>query len=191
MDIIISFFRDTLDGPVYIVVVVVAVILFFACIGYLAEKSINTKKEKAKYAKVENDSATGSDNSVNDVTEVSDSNVNESVVNPVNVINSGVVSTDSIYDNNPVTNIPNDLGSEAVTTDVPITDINVNNVETVSTTPIDNVSNVSNASNVVEMPTVTEVSSTPGVVNQDSVVSQDTAASIVIPTINQENSNNN
>ena len=184
MDIVISFFRDSLDGPVYIVVVVVAVILFFACIGYLAEKSINTKKEKAKYAEVENDSTTSIDNSVNDVTEVSGSDVNESVVNPVNDINAGVVSMDSVA-NNPVTNIPNDLGSEAVVTDVPITDINVNNVEPVTTTPVNNVSNV------VEMPSVTEVAPVTGGVNQDSVVSQDIAASMVIPTINQENSNNN
>ena len=50
MDIVISFFRDTLDGPFYIVWVVVLVILIFACIGYLAEKGIKNKKEKEKYA---------------------------------------------------------------------------------------------------------------------------------------------
>ena len=52
MDIVIEFFRDTLDGPFYIVWVVVLVILIFACIGYLAEKGINKKKEKEKYATV-------------------------------------------------------------------------------------------------------------------------------------------
>ena len=46
MDIVIEFFRDTLDGPFYIVWVVILVILIFACIGYLAEKGINNKKEK-------------------------------------------------------------------------------------------------------------------------------------------------
>lgn len=56
MDIVISFFRDTLDGPFYIVWVVVLVILIFACIGYLAEKGINKKHEREKYATVnEND----------------------------------------------------------------------------------------------------------------------------------------
>ena len=44
MDSFVIFFRDTLDGPLYIVVVIVAVILLFACIGYLAEKSINRKR---------------------------------------------------------------------------------------------------------------------------------------------------
>ena len=56
MDIVISFFRDTLDGPFYIAWVVVLVILIFACIGYLAEKGINKKHERQKYATVnEND----------------------------------------------------------------------------------------------------------------------------------------
>ncbi len=56
MDTIIMFFRDTLSGPVYIATVIVAVILIFACIGYLAEKSINNKKEAAKYATVSEES---------------------------------------------------------------------------------------------------------------------------------------
>ena len=55
MDSFVIFFRDTLDGPLYIVVVIVAVILLFACIGYLAEKSINRKKEAARYAEVSQD----------------------------------------------------------------------------------------------------------------------------------------
>ena len=56
MDIVISFFRDTLDGPFYIAWVVGLVILIFACIGYLAEKGINKKHEREKYATVnEND----------------------------------------------------------------------------------------------------------------------------------------
>ncbi len=52
MDMIISFFRDTLSGPLYIVIVVVAVILFFACIGYLAERKLKLTKEQNKYAQV-------------------------------------------------------------------------------------------------------------------------------------------
>ena len=55
MDSFVKFFRDTLNGPLYIVVVVICVILIFACIGYLAEKSINAKKEKEKYADVKSD----------------------------------------------------------------------------------------------------------------------------------------
>ncbi len=44
MEQIIHFFRDTLDGPVYIIVAIVAGVLLCACIGYLAEKSIKRKK---------------------------------------------------------------------------------------------------------------------------------------------------
>ena len=47
MEIIISFFRDFLSGPLYIGVVVVSVILICAGIGYFAEKNqINKKKSK-------------------------------------------------------------------------------------------------------------------------------------------------
>lgn len=54
MEIIITFFRDVLNGPVYIVVSVIAGILICSCIGYLAEKSINEKKERSKYAQIAN-----------------------------------------------------------------------------------------------------------------------------------------
>lgn len=45
----ISFFRDFLSGPLYIVVVVISVIGIFACIGYLAERNLKEKEEKKKY----------------------------------------------------------------------------------------------------------------------------------------------
>lgn len=49
MDFIITFFRDVLDGPLYIVIAVIAGILICSCIGYLAERSIIKKREKKKY----------------------------------------------------------------------------------------------------------------------------------------------
>lgn len=52
MDFIIVFFRDILDGPVYVVVAIICGILICSCIGYLAEKRINKKKEKNRYAEV-------------------------------------------------------------------------------------------------------------------------------------------
>lgn len=55
VDIVIEFFRDTLDGPLYIVWVIICVVLIFACIGYLADKGIKNKKEKEKYATVNQD----------------------------------------------------------------------------------------------------------------------------------------
>ncbi len=53
MEGIIQFLRDTLDGPLYIVTVIICVILIFACIGYLAERKIKEKKEKDQYASVQ------------------------------------------------------------------------------------------------------------------------------------------
>ena len=93
MDIVIEFFRDTLDGPFYIVWVVVLVILIFACIGYLAEKGINKKKEKEKYATV---SDTGNTEVVQDIVvnePVNDIQVDTSVATPVAETVSEVTTT--------------------------------------------------------------------------------------------------
>lgn len=49
MDFFITFFRDILDGPLYIVIAVISGILICSCIGYLAEQSINKKKQKNQY----------------------------------------------------------------------------------------------------------------------------------------------
>ena len=46
MDFIISFFRDTLDGPLYIVIAILCGILICSCIGYLWEQYL--KKQEAK-----------------------------------------------------------------------------------------------------------------------------------------------
>lgn len=52
MEVFVHFFRDTLSGPIYVIVVIIAIILIFACIGYLAENKIKEKKQKEKYAEV-------------------------------------------------------------------------------------------------------------------------------------------
>lgn len=49
MDFIITFFRDILDGPLYITVAVISGILICSCIGYLAERSIMKKNAKKQY----------------------------------------------------------------------------------------------------------------------------------------------
>lgn len=49
MDIILTFFRDVLDGYTYIIVSIVSGILICSCIGYLAEVNINKQKLKKKY----------------------------------------------------------------------------------------------------------------------------------------------
>lgn len=40
------FFRDILDGPLYIVIAILNFILICSCIGYLGEQYLNKKKEK-------------------------------------------------------------------------------------------------------------------------------------------------
>ena len=46
MEFIIVFFRDILDGPLYIVVCVFCLLLICSCIGYLGERYLNKKKQK-------------------------------------------------------------------------------------------------------------------------------------------------
>lgn len=58
-----EFFRDFLDGPLYIVVVVIAVILIMAIIGYFMEKNQNEAKLKSKVAEI-NDNSTVSNSAV-------------------------------------------------------------------------------------------------------------------------------
>ena len=144
MDIVISFFRDTLDGPFYIVWVVVLVILIFACIGYLAEKGINKKHEREKYAAV---NGNGGDVSIiqdvvvtepvqNEVAQASLSN-NTVVSNDINTNNNGVNSSQVISaSTNEVGVIPDVVATpgESVT--------NVVNTEEVKDIPVQEVSNV-------------------------------------------------
>ena len=49
MDFIITFFRDVLDGPLYIVICVINSILICSCIGYLGEQYLNKKKNATTY----------------------------------------------------------------------------------------------------------------------------------------------
>lgn len=49
MDFIITFFRDILDGPLYVTVVILNSILICSCIGYLAEVYLTKRNEKKKY----------------------------------------------------------------------------------------------------------------------------------------------
>ena len=49
MDFIIAFFRDVLDGPLYIGIAITCGILICSCIGYLGEQYLNKQKEKKEY----------------------------------------------------------------------------------------------------------------------------------------------
>ena len=50
MDFVIVFFRDVLDGPLYIAIAIICSILICSCIGYLGEKYLDEKKEGEDFA---------------------------------------------------------------------------------------------------------------------------------------------
>ena len=88
MDIIISFFRDTLSGPLYIVVLIICVILICSCIGYLAEVSLNKKK-----AKQEIDSTTTNVNSSQQVESIINNQSNQNFTIEVNANTTSAVES--------------------------------------------------------------------------------------------------
>ena len=202
MDIVIEFFRDTLDGPFYIVWVVVLVILIFACIGYLAEKGIKNKKEKEKYATVDdtNNTAVVQDTVVSDVsnaTQVESSPVT-SIAEPASsvpvaeeVSTSGVNNTDAVQNN--VISEPEvqTVNSSVVTPTVSevTTSVNSNNTATVEAPQVE----VLQPNNVVT-PTVVNPQieqTTNNTVSTDNVNAPSSEVSqVVIPTINQDGNNN-
>ena len=49
MDFIVVFFRDILDGPLYIAIVVINSILICSCIGYLADNYLKRKQAQENY----------------------------------------------------------------------------------------------------------------------------------------------
>lgn len=49
MDFIVVFFRDVLDGPLYIAIVIINSILICSCIGYLADNYLKRKKSNDEY----------------------------------------------------------------------------------------------------------------------------------------------
>ena len=202
MDIVIEFFRDTLDGPFYIVWVVVLVILIFACIGYLAEKGIKNKKEKEKYATVDdtNNTAVVQDTVVSDVsnaTQVESSPVTP-IAEPASSVpvaeegpTSGVNNTDAVQNN--VVSEPEvqTVNSSVVTPTVSevTTSVNSNNTATVEAPQVE----VSQPNNVVT-PTVVNPQieqTTNNTVSTDNVNAPSSEVSqVVIPTINQDGNNN-
>ena len=204
MDIVIEFFRDTLDGPFYIVWVVVLVILIFACIGYLAEKGIKNKKEKEKYATVDdtNNSAVVQDTVVSDVSNATQ--VESSPVTPIaepvssvpvaeEVPTSSVNNTDAVQNNIVSEPVVQPVNSSVVTPTVSevTTSVNSNNTATVEAPQVE----VSQPNNVVT-PTVVNPQieqTTNNTVSTDNVNTPSSEVSqveVVIPTINQDGNNN-
>ncbi len=54
-----KFFRDVLDGPLYIIVAIVAIILIMAIIGFILEKKKIAKEQEDKIATVDLPKSTG------------------------------------------------------------------------------------------------------------------------------------
>lgn len=131
MDIVISFFRDTLDGPFYIVWVIILVIFIFACIGYLAEKGINKKHERERYATVDESDSNAS--VVQDVV-VANPAKNDEVVGS---LSSNDINIDTSVNTSQIVSVPNN--EEVVIPDVVATSVqNVNNVVIPSVNQDDN-----------------------------------------------------
>lgn len=49
MDFVVVFFRDILDGPLYIAIVIINSLLICSCIGYIADNYLKRKKAKEAY----------------------------------------------------------------------------------------------------------------------------------------------
>ena len=203
MDIVIEFFRDTLDGPFYIVWVIFCVILIFACIGYLAEKGIKNKKEKEKYATVSdtNNTEVVQEAVVSDAvntTQVESTPVTTPIAEPVSVatsengVNNAPATQDTVV-SEPVIKPVDSTQSVEIAPVIPT-------VSEVVSTPVQNISPVvdtSQVENVIPQVEVTEPNNTvisPPDVQVTNVVSTDNvsteASQVVIPTINQGGNNN-
>lgn len=71
-----EFFRDVLDGPIYIALVIVCVILIMAIIGFIMERKKLEKEANSKIIHVEN--------------------MLESPVDPVSIVDEGVQKEDEV-----------------------------------------------------------------------------------------------
>lgn len=95
-----KFFRDVLDGPLYIIVAIVAIILIMAIIGFIMEKKKLAKEAQDKIATVDLPKSTG----------------------PVNVTNNKKPETIPVYEEMPKEEVNeekvNTLGSLEVKTPV-------------------------------------------------------------------------
>lgn len=169
MDMIIEFFRDTLDGPFYIVWVGVLVILIFACIGYLAEKGINKKKEKEKYATV-NDTA--------NTETIQDAVVSEPRPNTTQVDSTPTSS----FVAEPVVTTNVNTSSPVGEVSMPVSEVAVSNVQDTSVVTPQVTNNVTPQAQVQ-----TQQSDVTNVENNNSTTEVDN--NVVIPTINQDVNN--
>lgn len=100
MDIIVVFFRDILDGPLYIIIFILNTIFICSCIGYLGEQYLNNKKQKEKFEQSHVDiNKVADDNQANTIIQngVSAINtMNNQTFNSIGVNNSNNSEADSL-----------------------------------------------------------------------------------------------
>ena len=105
MKFLLWFFRDFLDGPLYIIVLIINIILICAGIGYFAEKSQIQKKKKQKfdnnYVSISNPTIQSTNTNNNFVNQ--DINTNSNVING-NIKNAVTINNNYAPYNNQVTN---------------------------------------------------------------------------------------
>lgn len=94
----IHFFRDILDGPVYIITTILAIIFIMAIIGYIMEKKKIAKELKEKTAVVDAEQVTPIDEVKVDANVTLDELVNQHIINnnQVEEENSGI-TTSPVY----------------------------------------------------------------------------------------------
>ena len=95
MEFIIVFFRDVLNGPLYIVTSVISGILICSCIGYLAEQTELKKKEEQEEQYVSVDELENNNTVNNNVNTVVNSSTNNSVNTGTNNTTNNVVTNTS------------------------------------------------------------------------------------------------
>lgn len=106
MDFFITFFRDILDGPIYMVVSIICGILFCSCIGYLAEVHFNKKKQAIEYQN------THADVSLNTPNNMAGMNMQQNVQPNMPPMSQNGTNTPSVPQNNQMNNpVPNNPGN--------------------------------------------------------------------------------
>lgn len=104
MEFLLWFFRDFLDGPLYIIVVIINTILICAGIGYFAEKSQIQKKKKQEfdnnYVSVSNPTTQNINTNYNSINQ--DINTNSNVING-NIQNAIAINNNQVINQNNIT----------------------------------------------------------------------------------------
>lgn len=124
-----EFFRDVLDGPVYIALVIVCLILIMAIIGFIMERKKLEKEANSKIIHVDN--------------------MLDSAVDPVSVIDEGVQQEDELRFVSPLI----DLSEGNLVIENPNENVNNNVSNTVNNNINNENNNVEQVANVEKIPT--------------------------------------